>query len=155
MFKHWRDSGDAASMKVTLVHARMAVDEMRVSLTEVRGRRDGEQRELDTCRRRLELARGIGDAETVRVALRFESQHVERVTVLARKVEAQEAELALAEREVEEMAEELRRVMGGAGAPIKEGEAGGGGPSPQKRARDAAALDAELRLAELKRRMGK
>jgi hypothetical protein len=154
MFKHWRDSGDAASMKVTLVHARMAVDEMRVSLTEVRGRRDGEQRELDTCRRRLELARGIGDAETVRVALRFESQHIERVTVLARKVEAQEAELALAEREVAEMADELRRVMGGATAPIKkDGEAGG--PSAQQRARDAAALDAELRLAELKRRMGK
>lgn len=174
MFEHWRRTwgayadgsaspearrAAAADMKTTLVHARVSVDAMRVSLTEIRGRCDGERRELETVRRRLVLAQGIGDAETVRVATHFEQQHAERVAVLTRKVEAQEAELALAEREVAEMAEELRRVMGvgagstgaGTGAPT----ASPAGPSPEHSARNAAELDAEVRLAALKRRMGK
>jgi hypothetical protein len=85
----------------------------------------------------------IGDAETVAVAERFERHHEERCTVLAKKCEAQEAELSLAEREIVEMTAELKYAMSGATPPP-------GASTP-----DAADMDAELRLADLKRRMGK
>jgi hypothetical protein len=144
----------AVEMKATLVHARVSVDAMRTGLGETRMRLEVERRELETVRRRRVLAEGIGDAETVRVATRFERQHEERVTVFARKVDVQEAELALADREVAEMTAELRHVLQGQAAPAA--------PTPAAPASElgpsgahAAEFDAELLLAALKRRMGK
>jgi hypothetical protein len=150
-----------AEMKATLVEARVGLDTMRASLADLRGRLEREQRELDTVRRRRALADGIGDAETVRVARHFEHQHEERVTVLGRRVEVQEAELALAEREVAEMTDELRAVLGGAApgrspAPGAARSADDHAPGRGSDSHDphAAEIDAELRLAALKRRMG-
>jgi hypothetical protein len=131
----------AGEMKATLVEARVSLDAMRSGLGEVRTRLEVERRELETVRRRRALAEGIGDAETVRVAMRFERQHEDRAAVYAQKVQAQEAELALVEREVAEMTVELRQVMAGGGEAA---------PDPQ-----AAPFDADLQLAALKRRMGK
>jgi hypothetical protein len=138
----------AAEMKATLVEARVSLDAMRGGLQEARVRLEGERRELETVRRRRTMAEGIGDAETVRVATRFERHHEERVTVFAQKVTAQEAELALVEREVGEMTAELRLAMHGVNPP------GPDGPSSASNAQ-AATFDADMRLAALKRRMGK
>jgi hypothetical protein len=166
MFEHlrrsWRDllSGSlppderrevVARMKETLVQARVGVGELRDGVKEARRTLAREREELATCTRRKQLAMQIGDAETVAVAERFERHHEERVAVLAKKCEAQEAELALVEREVAEMTVELKYAMSGAAPP------GGPGPSASNApaAADAAAIDAELRLAALKRRMGK
>ena len=159
-----------AAMKDTLVQARVGVSAMRDGLVEVRARLDKERIELATCSRRKQLAQQIGDAETVAVAAKFELVHQERCSVLERKYGAQEAELALAEREVAEMTLEFKYAASGAkytgafGAPSTP-PAGttNAGPSSQPGApeapssdrRSAAELDAELRLAELKRRMGK
>jgi hypothetical protein len=160
-----------SAMKETLIEARVGVSAMRDGLAEVRARLDRERTELATCTRRKQLAQQIGDAETVGVAARFELHHQERCAVLERKCEVQEAELALAEREVSEMTLELRYAASGSrppganstgafGAPSTGGSAPGSQPgAPKAPSSDssshAAELDAELRLAELKRRMGK
>jgi len=177
-------SGDArrsivAQMRETLVRARMGLDDLRRGVAETRARLTREQSELETVRRRKQLAEGINDAETVKVAERYEKQHAERLALLERKLETQEAELAMVEREVGEMNAEFklaaaggtpadaRGVSGGADAgapPSSDGgdvlddgadvrnEIDGLARSRRKAAADAAA---DEKLAELKRRMGK
>jgi hypothetical protein len=132
-------------MKATLIEARVSLEAMRAGVGQERTRLEVERRELETVRRRRVLAEGIGDAETVKVASRFERHHEERVTVFARKVDAQEAELVLVEREVAEMTAELREVLQGRATSVSDPTSGA----------HAADIDAELRLAALKRRMGK
>ena len=164
-----------ARMKQTLVTARMGLDDLRAGLATTRQRLAVEERELETMRRRKGQAAGINDKETLALAEKYETHHAERVTVYLRKLEAQEAELAIAERDVAEMAAELKGAMLGAAPP---GSAAGGaeraaaaeanelaGASSRAaeeldamgraRARSDRDADAERRLAELKRRMGK
>lgn len=167
-------------MRETLVQAKVGVQEMRESLERSRQRLEHERRELETVRRRKALATNIGDQETVKIAERYELMHAERFEVVERKIVAQESELSLAEREVEEMSKELRAAMNGAVPPTSSAEAqaaaeldeelSGGGPAApggagrvreeidslgRARARADREADAERRLEELKRRMGK
>jgi hypothetical protein len=164
-----------ARMKQTLVAARMGLDDLRAGIAATRRRLDAEQREVETMRRRKGLAAGIHDIETVALAEKYEAHHVERAGVLARKLDAQEAELAMAEREVTEMTAELRRAASGvpsageattaanAAAAAEADQAADGGSQVAEeldalargRARADREADAERRLAELKRRMGK
>lgn len=157
-------------MRATLVQAKAAVHEMRDALEKTRARLALEERELETIRRRKQLAEGIGDKETVEIASRYEQVHSERAEIVRRKVDAQQAELSLAEREVETMSTELKSVMAGAGAPsssasIDPGPAAGDGPDSGalreefdalRRTRDRSQREAEAdrRLEELKRKMG-
>jgi hypothetical protein len=106
-------------MKDALVHARVGLDGLRDGVRETERRLTAERRELETMTRRKGLAQGISDAETVAIAERFERQHGEKVAVLEAKLKAQQAELALVEREVEEMGSELKRAMAGIpGTPV-------------------------------------
>ena len=175
-------SAVVAQMKDALVHARLGVDDVRSAVEATRFRLKAERRELETVVRRKTLAEGIADRETVTVAERYERQHAERVRVLEAKLAAQEAELALAEQEATEMAAELKRAA--AGLPTGAAGAAGAGGAASADARAAAeveellddegaalrqeldglarsgrraqqAADADARLAELKRRMGK
>jgi hypothetical protein len=172
----------ASQMKESLVLARVALDDLRKGADQTRARLAKERGELETVLRRKTLAVGINDAQTVQVAERFERQHAERVEVLERKLAAQESELALAEREVQEMTAELRAAI--SGAPMPGGSVGTGAAAgatvdddpladiaPDADARDPlreeiSSLDRQQRraandaradalLAELKRRMGK
>jgi hypothetical protein len=157
------------TMRETLVRARLAIDDLRASLQVTERRVIKEQAELETIQRRKRLAEGIGDAETVTVAARFEAQHQERLAVLLRKKEAQESEFALAQREVEEMTEQFKAASAGVGSGMGaanipgsmqpdteagnlEGEFNRMGRAERQAAAEA---DAEARLADLKRRMGK
>src|SRR5262245_49643964 len=106
----------AARMKDTLVQAKMGLNDMRDGLEKARQRLVAEEKELDTVRRRKTLAEGIKDQQTVDIAVKYEQMHVERVEVLKQKVSAQEAELALAERDVDAMSAELKAVLAGTGA---------------------------------------
>ena len=193
-----------SQMKDALVHARVGLDGLRDGVRATQRRLDAERRELETMTRRKGLAQGINDAQTVAIAERFERQHGEKVAVLEAKLQAQEAELALVEREVEEMSRELKRAMaglpgtpaggtsrvGGTGASGAGGAGGAGGEagdapggpagttggaagddpladdeasrleseiSAAARAgrRQRLETEADARLAELKRRMGK
>jgi hypothetical protein len=113
-------------MKDALVHARVGLDGLRDGVRETERRLAAERRELETMTRRKGLAQGINDAETVAIAERFERQHGEKAAVLEAKLQAQQAELALVEREVEEMGTELKRAMAGIpGTPVGGTPAGG------------------------------
>ena len=156
-----------ARMRETLVQARVGLAELREGVADSRRRLDAKRSELETVRRRKGQAIAITDQETVRVAERYELVLAERVTVLERKLEAQEAELRLAEDEVAAMTAELRGAIGGVPSPPKSGA-----PDPlvdpvrealdeelssleRSRARSARDAEAEARLAEMKRKMGK
>jgi hypothetical protein len=160
-----------ARMKQTLVTARMGLDDLRAGVAKTRQRLEAEQRELETVRRRKGYAAGINDTETVALAEKYEAHHAERADVLARKLDAQEAELAIAERDVGEMTAELKQAMLGVpGAASIDDVAAAEADAVlddssniaseldamgRARARSAREADAEQRLAELKRRMGK
>lgn len=166
-----------AVMKDTLVRGRLALDDLREGVAATRKRLERERGELETVQRRRGLAEGIGDTETVGIAARFEAQHAERVAVLERKLEAQESELALVERELAEMTQQYRAAAAGVGSGMRSGAvpaadpAGLEGTDPlddtgaalnreldglhRAQRRAAAEADADARLAELKRRMGK
>jgi hypothetical protein len=106
----------------------------------------------------------------VNVATRFESQQAERLAVLEQKLNVQENELALVERDVAEMKEQLRAALAGVGSgmragtvdtaqdPLDEGRAGLDQQLNEMRRaerRAAANADADAALAELKKRMGR
>ena len=156
-----------AMMREAIVDAKVAVREMREQLEETRRRLAAERNELETVRRRARLAEQIEDGQTLQIARDYERRHGDRVAVLERKLAAQEAELTLAEHELEEMTRELKSravgiPVGGAAAEVGEGspippddplEPDSGLRSEIDRlAREARASEM---LAELKRRMGK
>jgi hypothetical protein len=156
-----------AMMRDAVVEAKVAVREMRGQLEETRRRLATERTELDTVRRRARLAEQIEDAQTLQIAREYERRHGDRVEVLERKLAAQEAELMLAEREVEEMTRELKSRAAGIDARGAAAEVSEGSPIPpddplepdsglrgeiDRMAREARASEM---LAELKRRMGK
>lgn len=164
-----------ARMKATLVQARMGLDELRGGPRETSKRLEAELREMETMRRRKVAATSINDTETLALAEKYEVLHGQRVEVLKRKLEAQEAELSMAEAEVAEMTSELKKAVStGAmpGAPSLAEEArvrdevdsvldDGQGVADEidalgrASARSARESEAERQLAELKRRMGK
>jgi hypothetical protein len=173
-------SGDArrsivAQMRETLVQARMGLDELRKGVEETRARLTRERAELDTVRRRKQLAESIKDAETVTIAERYEKQHAERAAILERKLETQEAELAMVEREVGEMNAEFKLAAAGGTPGVSAGGATGTASNgagddglsdnaglrdeidglARARRRAEAESSADEKLAELKRRMGK
>ena len=157
-----------ADMRETLVRARMGLDDLRRGVEETRKRLAQEMRDHETAERRRTLAAEIGDKETETIAVRFTAHHAERVAVFQRKLDSQEAELALVDGEVTEMTAQLKAAMAGAGSGLRDAA-----PSAETLGGDDEALRAELdrlrraearaahdaaadeRLAELKRRMGK
>lgn len=168
-----------AGMKDALVHARMALQDLREGISVTERRLAQEQKELDTATRRRALAENINDAETVSVAERFVAQHAERVRVYEQKLASQRDELSLAEREYDEMSRELKRAM--AGLPMT-GERGGPATiedaamreveealgerqsasdeaalnaMSRAKAREAREAEASERLAALKRQLGR
>jgi hypothetical protein len=162
----------AARMKETLVQARLGLDDLRNGLQAARKRLAAEEHELETVKRRKTLAEGIKDRETVDIATKYEEMHVQRVDVARQKVAAQEAELALAEKDVGEMTAQLKAVMSGADAThgpsaaidpgLETDEQAGAADLRSEidslgraRAAQDREADAARRLDELKRRMGK
>ncbi|MEP6731823.1 MAG: hypothetical protein ABJE10_14345 [bacterium] len=163
-----------ARMKQTLVQAKMGLEDLRGGVVLTRKRLEVETRELETMRRRKSAATGISDAETVALAEKYETIHAERSDVLRRKLEAQEAELLLVEREVSEMTVELKNAISGVGGPAGSTSADDLGRAEadsildqgatvaqeidalgRAGARSAREAEADRQLAELKRRMGK
>lgn len=143
------------SMRDALVHTTLGLNDLRASLATTSARLAAERAQLETVRRRQGLAAQIDDQETVAIAERFAVQHQERVAMLESKQMVQQQELALAERDYEDMSAELRLILSGvvpgAGSPASTATEPMG--SADRRAGREA--DADQRLAALKRRMGK
>jgi hypothetical protein len=174
-------SGDArrsiiAQMRETLVQARMGLDDLRKGVEETKARLTRERTELETVRRRKQLAERISDAETVALADRYEKQHSERVALLERKLETQEAELAMVDREIAEMNSEFKLAAAGANPGVSAGSSSSTNRESttsedptadnavlrdeldglaRARRRADAEMSADEKLAALKRRMGK
>ena len=159
-----------AVMKDTLVQAKLALDDLREGVDITRKRVAQETMELETIRRRKGLAQNVNDAETVTIAERFEQQQAERLSVLQQKLAAQEGELALVERDVAEMKDQLTAALGGVGSGMRSGtvdaaadplDEGNAALEQQlndlRRAERRANADAsaDAALAELKKRMGR
>lgn len=174
----------ASSMREAMVHAKLALNDLRDGVRATERRLSEERESLETVRRRQGLAAGIGDTETVEIAERFAAQHAERVAMLETKLMAQQQELTVTERELDDMSQQLRLAMSGvdpnvhgaeatarrevdasfddtASADLTDGardvsmDADGGDSKATRRTRAEREADAEDRLAALKRRMGK
>ena len=104
-----------AMLREALLEAKVGVATMRSALIVTEQELLVEQRQLADAERRGRLAAEVPDAETVRVADRFALRHRERVAVLERKLVVQRDELALAEREVEEMLAQVKAGRPGPG----------------------------------------
>ncbi len=107
-----------ADMKGALIQAKMGVEDLREGVEITRRRLADEREKLETATRRKTLAEGINDTETVALAAKYEAQHTERVAVLTRKLEAQEAECGLAERDYDEMVRQLKQANVGVGSGL-------------------------------------
>lgn len=156
-------------MRGTLVQARMAVDDLRQGIEVSEKKLARERTELETVLRRKKLAESRGDTETVDVAVRFEQLHGERVAILEKKLAVQRDELAMLERDVEEMTGQLKAAAAGVGSGMRSGAVAEEldlDSRDSELKRDLNALDrearraahdaeAEARLAELKKRMGR
>jgi hypothetical protein len=163
----------AGRMRAALVEARAGLSQMREALERTDRELALGRREIETAERRRALAAGINDAETVQVAESYLTKNRERVDVLERKAAAQREEIALAERDVAEMTRQLEEVTkrrgtidaerSSAAAWASLGRAGVDRPELDaeqealKARMDRAAREAEAdaKLEELKKRMGK
>jgi len=163
----------AGRMRAALVEARAGLSQMREELDKTDRDLALARREIETAERRRGLAAGIDDAETVQVAEGYIAKHRERASVLERKAAAQREEIALAERDVAGMTGQLEEVTKRRGKIDAErssaeawaslGRAGVDRPELDaeqealKARMDRAAREAEAdaKLEELKKRMGK
>lgn len=153
----------AAELREALLEAKVGVSTMRAARGSTERELASERKQMDDAERRGRLAAGVPDSETVALAERFAARHRERVLVLERKLEVQREELALAEREVAEMAGLYRAAAGSSpsesiDAAWRDLESAGGTRSTaddadlDRRRRDEAV---EAQLAYLKRKLGK
>ena len=159
-----RSVASVAMMRDALVSAKVSVGQSREARDLAAVQLARERAELETVQRRGQLAAQINDTETVAVAARFERKHGERIAMLSRKLEALETEVALGERELDEMSAQFKAMQSGATMP----------PSPSAPAaqaglderdtehnalrreaeRSAREADAAARLEEMKKKMG-
>jgi hypothetical protein len=152
-----------AMMREAVIEAKVGVSNLRTTVERTRALLAAERESLETVRRRGRLAAEINDTETVTVASRYEKKHAERVGVLERKLEAQQAELDLAERELDEMNRDLKQAALGTGFGAGGSPAEAPPPSSEDTAdelrrtvdRVAREAEAQRKLDELKRRMGR
>ncbi len=142
-------------MREAVIEARTSIERMREGVVTSEARLNHERQELADAERRGRLAAGIQDEQTAEVAERFAAKHRERVAVLEDKLEAQAAELALAEREYEEMKAQLveqERKRPETEAARKVESAWRDLEAAGRAAREAKA---DEQLEELKKKMGK
>lgn len=156
----------AAGMRDALIEAKVGLTRMNEAISISERELALERKQLEDAERRGRLASAVPDQETVRVAEMFAARHRERIEVLVRKITVQRDELILAQREIEEMAIEVRKASSGETsssihAAWRDLEAAGATrPDDGERARadaDRRRLDEaiEAQLAYLKKKLGK
>lgn len=100
-----------AAMREELIETKARLPELEALLERQQRQREAEKKRAEDCVRRATQAEEIGDAETVRVAERFARQHLERVAVLERKIEATKADIEFNRREASEMSRQLKEAI--------------------------------------------
>jgi hypothetical protein len=159
----------AAALRDAILEAKVGVSTMRTALVATERELVIEHRQLADAERRGRLAADVPDPETQAIAEKFTLRHRERVTVLEHKLAVQREELALAEREVEEMVAEYRAARPGTGSDAVEAAwrdlqaAGADRPGIDDIVEDTSRTDharkveeaVEAQLAFLKKKFGK
>lgn len=150
------------AMNRELVNARSVLEKLEGEIRRTRREATDERESEAVCRRREEMARRIGDEETVRIAVEFCTRHAERAQVLERKVEVLLEERKLLVRDLDEMEQTI------SARPDAPRVSAAGPESPreafeherEREDRDFGRLEREAReraaaerLEELKRRM--
>jgi hypothetical protein len=105
-----------SALREALLEAKVGVSTMRSALVKSEEELKREQQQLTDAERRGRLALEVPDQKTVTLAEQFARRHRDRIAVLERKISVQRDELALAEREVEEMLLQVRSGSTGADA---------------------------------------
>jgi uncharacterized coiled-coil protein SlyX len=154
----WRDLRN--ELHRAAVDGRAALLQLRDALAKAERELASERRQLEDAQRRGTLAADVGDAETVAVAERFVARHGERVAMLEQKVAAQQTELTLTQRDVDEVVQRLKDLELRAGVsaegsrvqPPQDVDDSELGATLDRAGREA---EAEARLRELKNRMGR
>ena len=99
------------AMEEELIRVRSEVKALEGELTQVRSRASREGDEVRKCLRREEMARKIGDEETVEVARSYARRHLRMQEVLTEKAEVLEREIKVRSGEVEEMTRSLKQAQ--------------------------------------------
>lgn len=160
-------------MRAALIDMRAAIEPMRRALAESLKLREAAQAELATAERRRGQAAEIADAETVTIAEKYAAKLKERLAVLEQKIAAQQAELNLAEQDLAEANTEFAAAAKRQGADVAADSAEAAWRELGRSGMDRPDLDleqemlktrmdrarieseADAKLEELKRRMGK
>ncbi|MDT8341028.1 MAG: hypothetical protein RQ751_05900 [Longimicrobiales bacterium] len=93
-----------------LAEARTRLKGIEADLDTARLRVRAEEEAVATTARRRQLAAGIGDGETERVAAEYQERHEQRLAVFRQKASALEGEVRLLSAEVEEMTARLQEA---------------------------------------------
>ncbi|MGE0553902.1 MAG: hypothetical protein AB7R55_10780 [Gemmatimonadales bacterium] len=149
----------ASAMHAVLVDLKVGLKDLRHALSVSERELVREQEELATAERRRRLASEIDDGETVELAQVFVAKHQERIDILIRKLSAQQDELAVAEREYQDLSDRYRAAK--LGVPPNDGPRPAVSASPEddlhwaesERRADQATVDAQLEA--LKKKMGR
>lgn len=158
-----------SALREALLEAKVGVSTMRSALVKSEEELRREQQQLTDAERRGRLALEVPDQKTVTLAEQFARRHRDRVAVLERKISVQRDELALAEREVEEMLLQVRSGSTGAEADSlraawRDIQAAGGdhpdtAPEDERLRAEADSklkeMAVEAQLAFLKKKLGK
>lgn len=87
------------------------IDNLELQISIARDQLANVGHEAESCRRRSELARGIGDTETSTMATQYAEKHEEHIRVLRDKIKALSAELSFLGKEVTEMSEKVEETQ--------------------------------------------
>lgn len=151
-----------AAMRRDLNAARRALDRLQIEVQRCRTEITEEEKQEQVCRRRGDLAAGIGDQETVRLAVQWAERHRQRVVILRQKGDALSAELAMRNDDLGTMDAQMQEVQkqlgvsGNPGAPppvVQNPERTKQDAEFRRLDREAREKAAEARLEELKKKM--
>lgn len=150
----------AAGLREALVEFKIGIGQLTEALARSERELEGARKEAADYARRGDLALGIDDQETARIASEFTAKARERVDLLERKVIVQRDELAMATRDYEALKQQYQSAA--RGAPLGAVPASDAAADPDRmsstdqlmidqRAREAAV---EAQLAHLKKKLG-
>jgi phage shock protein A len=99
-----------SGMRNEAAEAKVRLRDLEDGIARARAEAQVEAKEADTCRRREQMARKIGDEETAKIAGEFAEKHERRRQVLEQKAQALEQELQLRRSEVDDMLGKIKEA---------------------------------------------
>jgi hypothetical protein len=130
-----------AAMRRDLNAARKALERLQAEVDQCRAELGEEENQEQVCKRRGELAAGIGDEETVRLAVQWGERHRQRAVILRQKSEVLVAELTMRTDDLATMDAQMREVQKQLGVE----SATPGAPPPKVQNSERTRQDAEFR----------